>query len=68
VECTCYANYYGNVVFCPKHLACDDMYEACCHAKLVLIRRLCDGYSLSKQEELLHIELDKVFAKVEVAR
>ena len=27
-ECTCYANYYGNVVLCPFHSAADDMYKA----------------------------------------
>jgi len=28
MNCTCYVNIYGNVVHCPMHLACEDMYEA----------------------------------------
>ena len=28
MDCECFANYYGNVVHCSKHLACDEMYEA----------------------------------------
>ncbi len=26
--CTCYANYYGHVVFCPMHNAAWELYEA----------------------------------------
>jgi len=61
--CGCYANYYGNVVHCPKHAACDDMYEALRAVKYGVVMEGLIPNGLTKQE--LQTMLDEALAKAE---
>ena len=47
-ECKCYANYYGNVVFCPLHAAAEDMYEVLSN----LVNRIDGGLALGEKADL----------------